>query len=66
MRNPEYLAVLEEAVESVRSAMADRRLPDLDAEQLTWWFQNVTVSDINEIMSRNHRPARVRELRRVA
>ena len=32
MRNSEYMAVLAEAVECVRAAMADRRLPELTPE----------------------------------
>lgn len=53
MRKSEYVAVLAEAVECVRSAMADRRLPDLDAEQLAWWFQSISASDIKEVMKQS-------------
>jgi hypothetical protein len=53
MRNSEYLAVLAEAIECVRSAMADRRLPDLDREQLAWWFQTISASDIREAMKQS-------------
>jgi hypothetical protein len=33
MRNPEYMAVLAEAVGAVSKSMADRRLPELTPEQ---------------------------------
>jgi hypothetical protein len=49
MRNPEYMAVLAEAVEAVRTSMADRRLPELTPEQLAWWFRTATASDIERV-----------------
>jgi len=58
MRNPEYLAVLSEAVEAVRNAMADRRLPDLTPEQLAWWFKSVSTSDVERV-TEQHRERRL-------
>jgi hypothetical protein len=52
MRNSEYMAVLAEAIECVRETMADRRLPDLTPEQMAWWFQTITVSDVETLMTR--------------
>jgi hypothetical protein len=56
MRNAEYIAVLAEAVEAVRSAMVDRRLPDLTPEQMAWWFRTVTASDVRTAMNVNVAP----------
>jgi hypothetical protein len=56
MRNAEYIAVLAEAVEAVRSAMVDRRLPDLTPEQMAWWFHTVTASDVRTAMNVNVAP----------
>jgi hypothetical protein len=52
MRNPDYLAVLAEAVGAVRASMADRRLPELTPEQLAWWFRTATASDIERVMKK--------------
>ncbi len=52
MRNPDYLAVLAEAVGAVRAFMADRRLPELTPEQLAWWFRTATASDIERVTKR--------------
>ena len=52
MRNPDYLAVLAEAVGAVRASMADRRLPELTPEQLAWWFRTATASDIERVTNR--------------
>ena len=52
MRNPDYLAVLVEAVGAVRASMADRRLPELTPEQLAWWFRTATASDIERVTNR--------------
>ena len=52
MRNPDYLAVLAEAVGAVQASMADRRLPELTPEQLAWWFRTATASDIERVTKR--------------
>lgn len=50
MRNAEYIAVVAEAVQTVRRSMEDQRLPELTPEQLAWWFRTITASDIQNVL----------------
>jgi hypothetical protein len=49
MVNPEYLSVLAQVVECVRSALRHENLPDLPPEQVLDWLQTISVEDVKSV-----------------
>ncbi len=48
--NSEYLAVLSTVVSSLREALRDERLPDLNGEEIEFWFHAVRREDIQAVL----------------
>ncbi len=50
LSSPEYLAVLCTVVCSLREALRDERLPDINAEDIEFWFHAVRLEDIQAVV----------------
>ncbi len=48
--NSEYRAVLRTVVSSLREALRDERLPDLNAEEIEFWLHAVRLEDIQAVL----------------
>ena len=47
--NREYLAVLAQVVDCLRTALRDEKLPELTPEQVWFWLQSADLEDVQAV-----------------